>query len=142
MTSKYRVACRCIDERTFDWIRFRESIPEEMAKIVMRMRGFMSGYQAHLSRGVAYQFTHPGVQVVFEMRHPGFVAKVKWLIQVKRLQRYVEAGDELPGSPFIGSSLNAHIYSGVETRIPVEKCVLVIVSWSEAEWRDVAVDFP
>ena len=31
-------------EGAFDWVVFKESFPEDMAQLVMRMKGFMSGY--------------------------------------------------------------------------------------------------
>ena len=121
-------------ERTFDWVKFGESFPEEMAKLVMKMKGYLSEYQAYLSREGAYRLSHPRLVALFEWECRDVVGVLKTLMRGQlRLREQVEAGNITPNSPFMDSPLYG--------RIPVEGYSRIILCWKQFEWKRMAVQF-
>ena len=92
-------------ERTFDWVKFGESFPEEMAKLVMKMKGYLSEYQVYLSRGGAYRLSHPRLVALFEWECRDVVDVLKTLMRGQlRFREQVEARNITPDSPFMAVS--------------------------------------
>ena len=70
-------------EGAFDWVGLEESFPEDMAQLVMRMKGFMSGYHTYRLRGGAYRLSRPELVALFEWVHRDVVDGVLDLMRMQ-----------------------------------------------------------
>ena len=100
-------------EEAFDWVGFEKSFPEEMAQLVMKMKGFMSGYYTYLLRGGAYRLSHPKFVALFEWVHQDIVDGALDLMRRQQLNGQVEAGYITPD--FVSCSIMESLVYGRTT---------------------------
>ena len=72
-------------EESFNWVGLEESFPEDMAQLVMRMKGFMSGYHTYRLRGGTYRLSRPELVALFEWVHRDVVGGVLDLMRVRHI---------------------------------------------------------